>query len=120
MKQEYIITNEELAQKGLDLNNYATSGVEIPAIINRALEIAVSRISDLCDNIKGDYGVEKFLDEHTEKVRDFKKLQYNILWNAVFTGEKSPVDRYIDVIITHEMECGKINGIQKGLYYSNR
>lgn len=120
MKQEYIITNEELAQRGLDLNDYALEGTFINAIINRGLDIAVSRISDLCDNIKGEIGVEKFLDENIDKLSAFKKLQFTILWNLIFMGEESPIDRYVDVIITHEMECGKINGIQKGLYYSNK
>ena len=30
MKKEYIITNEEMTEKGLDLNEYALDGTKIP------------------------------------------------------------------------------------------
>lgn len=119
MKREYVITNEELAQSGLDLNNYALSGDLIPAIIQIGLDIAISRCHDLNDNFRGEKTIEKELDKNTDLVDSFKKLQRKIIWNMIFTAEKSPVDQYIDIIITHELGWGKINGFQKGLYYKN-
>ena len=43
MKREYIITNPELAERGLNLNDYALTGDLVPAIISRGLDICVSR-----------------------------------------------------------------------------
>lgn len=119
MKQEYIITNEELAEKGLDLNDYAIEGTLVPALINRGLDICVSRCCFLNDNFKGEKSVEEELDKDTSKVASFKKLQFNILWNLIFIAETDPVDLYIDTIIVHELGWGKINGFQKGLWYKN-
>ena len=117
MKQEFIITNEELAQKGLDLNDYALNGDLIPALINRALDISITRCCYLNDSFLGELSVESALDEKPELVGSFKKLQFNILWNLIFTAEDSPVDNYIDTIIVHELGWGKINGFQKGIWY---
>ena len=36
MKSEYVITNDNLSRRGLDLNDYALDGTFIPAIINDA------------------------------------------------------------------------------------
>ena len=119
MKPEYIITNKELAEQGLDLNEYALDGSMINAIINRGLGIAITRCCTLNDNFKGEKSVEKALDEDIELVLSFKKLQYNVIFNLIFTAETSPVDSYIDAIIVHELGWGKINGIQKGVFYSN-
>ena len=120
MKNEYIITNEELAVKGLDLNEYALDGVFIPAIINIGLDIAITRICYLNDSFKnGEDSVEEELDKNPQKVKAFKKLQFRLIWNLVFTAETEPVDKYIDDIIVHELGWGKINGIQKGLWYKN-
>lgn len=120
MKQEYIITNEEMSVKGLDLNDYALDGTYIDAIINRGLDIAVSRVCFLNDNIETEEDIESFLDNNQSKVKVFKKLVFTILWNMIFAGETSPTDIYVDTIIVHELNMGKINGIQKGLYWSNR
>ena len=119
MKQEYIITNEELAEKGLDLNDYALTGTLIPALINRSLDISVSRCCFLNDEFKGEKSVEQALDNDQDKVSSFKKLQFNILWNLIFTANTDPVDLYIDTIIVHELGWGKINGFQKGIWYKN-
>lgn len=119
MKKEYIITNEELCDKGLDLNDYAIDGNLINAIINRGLDICVSRCCYLNDNIKGEKGIETELDNNQDLVATFKKLQFSVLWNLIFMGEEAPIDIYTDTIITHELGFGKINGIQKGLYYKN-
>lgn len=119
MKQEYIITNEELAEQGLNLNDYALTGDLVPALIHRGLDICISRCCFLNDNFKGSKSVEEALDSDPNKVESFKKLQFNILWNLVFTAETDPVDQYIDIIIVHELGWGKINGFQKGLWYKN-
>ena len=119
MKQAYIITREELAEKGFDLNDYALNGDLVQPLINRGLDICVSRCCFLNDNFKGEKSVEEALDNDPSKVESFKKLQFNILWNLVFTAETDPVDQYIDIIIVHELNWGKINGFQKGLWYKN-
>ena len=119
MKQEYIITTQELAEKGLNLYDYALTGDVIPALINRALDISVSRCCYLNDNFKGEKSIEQAIDQNTDLISSFKKLQFNVLWNLIFTATDDPVDLYIDTIIVHELGWGKINGIQKGLWYKN-
>ena len=119
MKQEYIVTSKELAESGLDLEQYALDGSLVPAIINIALDISITRCCYLNDNFKGEKSIEQALDEDSDLVVSFKKLQRKILWNLIFTATDDPVDLYIDTIIVHELGWGKINGIQKGLWYKN-
>lgn len=119
MKNEYIITNEETAQKGLDLNDYALTGDLIPALINRALDIAITRCCYNYDGIESEEDIEKALDEKPQKVNAFKKLQFTILWNLIFSATDDPVDIYVDTIISKELNLGKINGVQKGIWYKN-
>ena len=116
MKKEYVITNEELAQKGLDLNDYALTGDLIPAIINRGLDIAISRCCFNYDNMESEEELEEALDKNPSKIKVFKKLQFNILWNLIFTATDDPVDLYIDTIIAQELNLGKINGFQKSIF----
>lgn len=119
MKKEYIITNEELTEKGLDLNEYALDGTKIPAIIWTGLDICVTRCCFNFDNIGSEDELEKALDEHPEKVNTFKKLQRKVIYNLIFTATDDPVDVYIDTIISQELNLGKINGFQKGIHYKN-
>ena len=123
---QYIITEQELQEKGLDLNEYALDGTMINAIILNALDIAVSRCCFLNDSLHGENGLNEYLGANDErgltsadKVNAFKKLQYRIIYNLIFMAEDNPVDLYIDTIIVHELRCGKINGFQKGLWYKN-
>lgn len=116
MKQEYIITNEELTEKGLNLNDYALDGNFIYPIIYRALDICITRICYLCDNVETEEDIEKFFDNNENKVKVFKKLQFNVIWNLIFMNNDTPVDNYIDSIIAHELNIGKINGFQKGIF----
>ena len=121
MKQGYIVTNDYLKEKGLDLNEYALDGTFVPAIINNGLDILVTRICHLCDNIKnGEKGIEEILDNEPSKVDTFFKAQYRVIYNLVFQNETSPTDQYVDDIIVFELGFGKINGFQKGLFYKNR
>ena len=117
MKQEYIVTNEYLDEKGLDLDDYALEGTLINAIINLGLDLAISRCCELNDKFKGELSIEQELDEHPELVGAFYKLQYRIIYNLIFQNETSPIDQFVDTIIVHELGWGKINGFQKGLYY---
>lgn len=119
MNTNYIITNQECAERGLDLNDYAITGAFVPALINRALDISITRCCYLNDELKGASGIEQALDKDSAKVDAFKKLQFNVLWNLVFTATDDPIDQYIDTIIVHELGWGKINGFQKGLWYKN-
>ena len=126
MKAEYIINELECANKGLTLNDYALTSEFIPALITRALDIATTRCCTLNDNFdKGAKSVEQALDQDVANgndmglVESFKKLQFQVLYNLIFTATDDPVDQYIDSIIVFELHWGKINGIQKGLFYKN-
>ena len=119
MKQEYIVNNEYLAQRGLDLNDYALDGTLIPAIIQLGLDLLITRISYLDDNKKGENSVELALDKEPSKVDTFFKAQYRVIYNLIFQNETSPTDPFVDNIICHELGWGKINGWQKGIYYKH-
>ena len=119
MKKEYIITYSEVQERGLNLSDYAIDDTMIPAIIQTALDIAVTRCCYLFDNINGENDLEIALDTHLDKVGSFKKLQYRIIYNLIFQAETDPVNIYVDTIISHEINLGKINGYQKGLHYKN-
>ena len=116
MKQEYIITNEELSEKGLNLDDYALDGNYIYPIIMRGLDICITRICYLCDNVETEEEIESFLDNNQDKIKVFKKLQFNVIWNLIFMNNDTPNDNYIDNIISHELNIGKINGVQKGIW----
>lgn len=117
MKEEYIVTNEYLSQRGLDLNDYALEGTLIPAIIRLGLDLLVTRICYLNDDLKGEDDVELELDRKPNKLNAFLKAQYRVIYNLIFQNETSPVDPFIDNIISHELEMAKINGWQKGIYF---
>ena len=118
MKKNYIVTNEYLSEKGLDLNEYALDGTLIPAIINVALDsILITRICYLDDEMKGEQDIEKYLDDHPEKLNDFFSAQYRAIYNLLFQAENNPIDQYLDNIIVFRLGLGKINGFQKGIYY---
>ena len=125
MNEEYIITESELMERGLNLDDYTLDSVFNNVLINLALDICVTRVSTLDDTIKGEDGLNEYLGHDTgkysasSKQKAFKKLQYRVIYNLIFTAEESPIDSYVDNIIVFEMGCGKINGFQKGLYYRN-
>lgn len=115
MKYEYIITNQELSEKGLDLNEYALDG-NYAFIINMALELAITRILKLNDNFTSEQDIEKDLDTNQEKVNAFKKLQYRVIYNLIFVGDSDPLDINVNDIIVYDLKWGKINGFQKGWF----
>ena len=117
MKKEYVITTEELAEKGLNLHDYASDESYIPAIINVGLDIAVDRICELNDNFQYESDIETDIDKNPKKVAPFKKLQYRIIYNLIFQAETGPTDQFVDTIIAQQLRWGKINGFQKGLFY---
>lgn len=117
MKKEYIVTNEYLTQKGLDLNDYALEGTLIPAIINIALDLLVTRTCYLDDSKKGEKDIETYLDQNENKVNAWLKAQYRVIYNLIFQNETSPLDPMLDNIIVFEIGLGKINGFQKGIYF---
>ena len=117
MKTEYIVTNEYLSQKGLDLNDYALEGTLINAIINIALDLLVTRTCYLDDSKKGEKDIETYLDQNEDKVNAWFKAQYRVIYNLIFQNETSPLDPMLDNIIVFEIGLGKINGFQKGIYF---
>lgn len=119
MKENYVVTNEYLRERGLDLNDYALDGTYINAIIQLALDLLITRISYLDDNKTGEKSIELALDNEPQKLDAFLKAQYRVIYNLIFQNETSPVDPFIDNIICHELGWGKINGWQKGIYYKH-
>lgn len=117
MNEKYIVTNDYLSQKGLDLNDYALEGTLIPAILNIGLDLLVTRICYLNDSITGEHDIETLLGNDQNKINTFFKAQYRVIYNLIFQNETSPVDPFIDNIIVHELGWGKINGWQKGIYF---
>lgn len=117
MNEKYIVTNEYLSQRGLDLNDYALDGTLINAIIQLGLDLLVTRICYLNDDIKGEQDIETRLGDNESKINTFFKAQYRVIYNLIFQNETSPVDPFIDNIIAHELEFAKINGWQKGIYF---
>ena len=116
MKQEYIITNKELAEKGIDLNDYIVDGARIPAFINICLEEVITRIFTLNDDFKYESDIEERLDKDSKLVPAFKKLQYKAIYNTLFLGDNDPIDKSVDNIITSDLHWGKINGFQKRVF----
>lgn len=116
MKLEYIITNEDLMTRGLDLNDYALDGTYIPSIINDGLDLLITRICYLNDNIDGEGAIEKYLDDNPTRLKAFFKAQYRVIYNLVFMNETDPRDSLVDDIIVFELKLGKINGLQKGIF----
>lgn len=119
MNEKYIVTNDYLSQRGLNLNDYALEGTFVNAIIQLALDLLVTRICYLDDSIKGELDIEERLGNDEQKINTFFKAQYRVIYNLIFQNETSPVDPFIDNIIAHELEMSKINGWQKGLYFKN-
>lgn len=119
MKQEYIVTNEYLSERGLNLNDYVLEGILVNAVINLGLDLLVSRICYLDDDKKGEHDIELVLDNDPNKVNTFYKAQYRVIYGLIFQGETNPVDSLVDSIIVHELGWGKINGFQKGIYYKH-
>lgn len=125
MKNEYIITNQELNEAGINLLDYAREPNCINAIIHQGLDIAVDRICYNSDNIKSEKVLERELDKIKESgdefgyIDSFKKLQRTIIYRLIFGGTNDPIDVYVDTIITKELPFGKINGFQKGLWFKN-
>lgn len=120
MNQDYIITNEELAKKGLDLNDYAIEGDKIPAIINICFDEMITRILKLNDDFKYESAIEKALDKDTNLIPAFKKLQFRVIYNMVFNGDDDPLDKTVEDIIVFDLGWGKINSFQKGVFGNKR
>lgn len=122
MKYNYIVTNEYLTEKGLDLNEYALEGTFIQAIIGYGLDTLIDRMCQLSDNFHSEEDIEEYLsiddEERTkeEKQNAFLKAQFRVIYNLIFTAEDSPIDQYVDGILVFQLGC-KINGFQKGFYY---
>ena len=117
MDKKYVITNEELSEKGLNLDDYALDGTYVNAIIYNALDICVDRICKLCDEISSEEDIEFKLGNDESKIKIFKKLQYRCIYNLIFMSETEPTDKYFDDIISQQLKIGRINGIQKGYYH---
>lgn len=124
MKENLIVTNEYLAEKGLDLNEYALDGTYINAIIQRGLYIVVNRMCQIGNQFHSEKEIETYLEQNDdirtseEKISAFYQTQYQVIYNLIFQNETNPVDQYVDGILVYQLGC-KIHGFQKGLWYKN-
>lgn len=117
MNEKYIVDDEYLKERGLELNQYALDGTLIPAIKNIALDLLIDRICYNDDTIKGEDDIEKELEKNPSKLKPFYKAQYRVIYNLIFQNETSPTDQFLDYIIVFQLGWGKINNIQKGIYF---
>lgn len=117
MKKDYIITQEDLALKGLALSEYALDGSMIQPILNIALDLAISSVLQFNDTFKYEDDIEKALDKEPRLVGAFKKLQYQIIYNLIFLGDTDPINSLVERIIFADLRWGKINGWQKTLFH---
>lgn len=114
MKDEYIITQQELAQDyALDLSKYVIDDGVIPLFIKIALEKCITRILYLNDIFNYEDDIEKVLDENQKLIKPFKKLQFQMCYNLTFLGDTNPINQDIDHIIGSDLRMCKINGYQK-------
>lgn len=113
MKQEYIITNQELSVKNLNLEEYANDTTSANAIIQIALDRAITEVLMLNDNFKYQDDIEKAIDNEPRLVDPFKKLQYQVIYNLVFLPDTDPIDNEVIKIICCDLRWGKLNGWQK-------
>lgn len=116
MDKKYLITNDELKIKALDLNDYAVDESYVDAIIINANELLNTRIKKLNDNIKSDSDISTFLGNDAEKIKNYKKAQFRVIYNLVFLGDNDPLDQQVNDIIVYDLGLGKINGFQKGWF----
>lgn len=121
MKENYLIDEQYLSSKGLNLEDYLVDGTLAYAIINIGLDLLIDRMCQIGNQFHSEHDIEEYLeknDERTpqEKQDAFFKAQYRIIYNLVFTAETNPVDQYVDGILVYQLGC-KIHGFQKGLYY---
>lgn len=114
MKQEYIITEQELNERGIAMSDYFVDTTAIYPVINMMVGKIVTRIFKLNDNFKCEEDIEKDLQANPYKISAFKKLQFTAIYNLIFVGDNDPLDASVNDIIVHDLKWGKINGFQKG------
>lgn len=119
---EYVITNTELQERGLNLEDLVVDDSVISPLINNSYDNIIARICELDDTIKSKRQVIEYLglddDKRTseDKIEAFKTLQYKYIYHLVYMGDTDPLDRNIDSIIVFQLGLGKINGFQKGIF----
>ena len=122
MDEKYVVSNDYLKERGLDLNDYAVDGTMINAIIQIGLDVLVGRVCKLDDSIKSESALETYLETDdpqrtsAEKIDAFKKAQYRVIYNLIFQNETNPKDDMVDDLVVFLLGLGKINGFQKGYY----
>lgn len=116
---EVLITEQELLEKGFNINEYTIDTNSSSAVINLAYSLALTRISKFNDKMQSD---EEIISEVSKpnKISIFKDLQYRIIYNLVFGGLDDPCDKYVDDIICFRLKLGAINGFQKSVWGVNR
>lgn len=116
MKEEYIITNDELLERGIDLQDSVVDPIYVNAVKWTALDLVITRILRLNDNLMYASDIEKYLDDKPQMVYAFKKLQARAIYNLIYCGDNDPIDKSVEDIITGDLKLGAINGFQKRVY----
>lgn len=116
MKTDYIITIDEVNQRGLLLQNYLTDSNLSSVFINIALGKVITRVLFFNDNFKYEKDIEKALDNDQDLLPAFKKLQFQAIYNLTFLGDENPMNADVDDIICSDLRWGKINGYQKHIW----
>lgn len=117
MPNKYIITYDELINDyQFNLGTYVTDVMFVNTVIKQAYERCVTAILHFNDNLKGRNALFEKIDNNEDLVYGFKKLQFQVIYNMCFLGDSDPIDTYCEEIICFDMNMGKINGFQKGIY----
>lgn len=116
MDETYKITSDECVERGLDLTSLAIDEGSVDAVINIAVDLAVTRVLLLNDTFESESDIESALEESEDLQTAFKKLQFRIIYNLIFIGDNDPLDKSVEDIITGDLHWGKINGFQKRIY----
>ena len=115
MNEQFIITEQELRERALNLCNLTIEDTDNQAIIYIALDRVVTACCDYNDSFSCEEDIERDLTKNPSKVSSFKKLQRAVIYNLLYTPDE-PVDEYCYKIISQELKWGKINGFQKGIF----
>lgn len=116
MNVNYVITIDEVNEKGLKLQDYLIDPSTASLFINIALQKCITRILYYNDNFDYESDIETAIDNNSNLIAPFKKLQWQAIYNLVFKGDTDPMDNEVDDIICCDLRWGKINGFQKNVF----
>lgn len=114
MKEQYLITEEELNEKGLVIREYALDESYIHSIILQANDLLNTFVLKHNHDFEGEEDIVADLVAHPQKISSYKKAQHRLIYNMIFLGDNDPLDKIVSDIIIYDLRWGKLNGFQKG------